>query len=128
MRGFFIILSFSIVVMLSNASCTALKVTDPGNPQFDVSKFDFQDYDGSNFSKIINELFPLGSDEEYIEKVLVEYGGANVNQEMKSYLGEVSYSKVVTRGYSCLYFVKAIFDARNKLKDKLVTNFGCDAL
>ncbi len=56
----------------------ALKATDPGDLNYDPSDFKFTDYPLSEYPKVFDKLFPLGTDRKFIENVLVSSGGAHV--------------------------------------------------
>lgn len=67
-----------LAVPLALAGCdNPFKVTEPSDPEFDVTKFDFNDYD--NHKELINvlrKLFKPGDSREKIEKILVDAVGA----------------------------------------------------
>jgi hypothetical protein len=146
-------LAFCAALVLSSACAYTDpgKVTDPAQPGFDVTQFDFDDYRENNpinkdyrggnlLEDRLLVLFPVGTSREYIEKVLVEYGGASVsvNPEKNQYRhgkklpeGEyiVHYRKLpksVAPVWKCKHLVAATYNKEDKLAYEIWANYGCD--
>lgn len=75
------------------------KITDPADPRFDPTRFDFCDYDELELWKALGSLFPPGTSKSYIDAVLVEAGDARTgpyNQakdDSPSSLGYTTYGR-----------------------------------
>lgn len=53
------------------------KIKDPDDPRFDPTEFRIQDYNAvQSFRKVLPKLFEKGDEQEYVEVMLVERGGA----------------------------------------------------
>lgn len=73
--GFLILMPF----LFSLTACSnPFKVTDPTDPRFDPDKFSFRDYNGRHETiDAFRKLFPPGTPKGFVDRVLVEAGGAN---------------------------------------------------
>lgn len=72
----FLICAFILALL---CACNPLKVTDPRDPRFNPNNFSFSDYDKTEVRSVFMVLFPVGTSQEFIDKVLVEAGGASKN-------------------------------------------------
>lgn len=68
------------LMMLTTSACSnPFKVTDPSDPKFNPDKFSFNDYKThEELRDAFRKLFPVGTDREFIERVLVNAGGAKI--------------------------------------------------
>lgn len=69
-------LMFTLVLSLMLSAC-ATKVTDPSDPQFDVSQFRFEDYVGQDIQKVMQSIFPVGTEKRYIRHIMEDNLGLN---------------------------------------------------
>lgn len=61
------------------------KVTNPTNPFFNPDRFRFSDYrDQESLRAAFRELFPPGTSEEFVDRVLIDAGGAVIHREFES--------------------------------------------
>ncbi|MGS4884953.1 lipoprotein [Roseibium sp. MB-4] len=61
-------------------ACNPFKVTDPKHPDFDVSKFKFEDYKNAvELQKAINKIFPKGAVKNDVDAILVEKLGSSTS-------------------------------------------------
>jgi hypothetical protein len=57
------------------------KITDPSDPRFDVTKFEFDDYTSDiALSKALRILFPIGTDKSDVDRVLGDMGRAKISK------------------------------------------------
>lgn len=77
-----LLLVFSTLFFIGQAM-DSLKVIDPSDPRFDPMKFRFEDYAGLHtdpepklLTPALLKMFPPGTEEAYIDKILVEQAGA----------------------------------------------------
>ena len=63
-----------IVIFLS--ACNPFKVTDPSDPRFDPTRFNFNDYRSNNeLLKALKILLPIGTSKKEAETLLVDIAG-----------------------------------------------------
>lgn len=78
LRGFWIFV-LSLVSISTVACSNPFKVTDPADPKFKPENFRFEDYPGiPPMTEALRKLFPVGTDREFVEKVLIDAGGAKL--------------------------------------------------
>jgi hypothetical protein len=85
------ILSFRVLVValaLASAALIASRpapVIDPADPHFDPKQFRFSDYsqvhDRDLFERTLLKMFPKGTSQSYVEKILVSRGGAECSKQ-----------------------------------------------
>ena len=64
-------------------------VTDPNDPRFDPMQFKLANYrDISNAVPVLAQMFPIGTDRKYVDKILVENAGARA---VEKFSGTVTY-------------------------------------
>ena len=103
------------------------KVTDPADPRFDPMKFSYLDYKGTvERQEIFPKLFPKGTDKSFVDKVLVEVGGAFARKRDTNikypdwtkynyiYRGTNSYRKLMQWGEATENIV-IYYDGNNKV-------------
>lgn len=105
------------------------KVTDPADPRFKVERFSFYDYWGDRelLQKTFRILFPPGTNKTFVDKVLIEYGGARILQNTDKTLlwfyeppdSLMEYAYLNTRGP----FYKFYFDENGNLLN-IITGTG----
>ena len=130
-RNFIFNLLSVIAVCVSVTACASVKVTDPGNPQFDATQFRFEDYSSkSEISPVIHHMFPVGTDRSYVEKILVDIGQASSFSLPEKIFGknQVRYTYRYRKMMPCSFILKADYDSNQRLKDEIWINFGCSAL
>ncbi|MGM0421801.1 MAG: hypothetical protein ACQEQL_01735 [Pseudomonadota bacterium] len=59
-----------IVFLCIGLTACAMKVTDPNDPRFDVSEFRFEDYRGQDIQKVMQSIFPVGTEKRNIENIM----------------------------------------------------------
>ena len=127
MRKLFLMVA--ALAILLNTSCTtfpSLKITDPKDPGFDITQFEFEDYrDLGRFKTTMEIMFPVGTSREYIEKVLVTYGGALHSPFRQITRYDYPYRSGL---WNCRQIVVAYYDQNDLLEQKIATNMGCDGL
>lgn len=47
------------------------KIVDPNHPRFDINKFHFTDYEEQDLEEALQVIFPVGSNKDDVENVLV---------------------------------------------------------
>lgn len=71
-----------ILVFTALGGCNLFKVIDPNDPGFDIEKFNCLDYSTNEYLlDVFRKYFPLGSDQQYVEEVLIEQGGCRKDAE-----------------------------------------------
>lgn len=60
------------------------KVTDPSDQRFNPDHFRFSDYSNAEFRELCKILFPVGTPETLVDRVLVDAGGARKNIDRES--------------------------------------------
>jgi hypothetical protein len=75
------------------------KVTDPNESGFDITEFEFNDYNYKDFKPTTDILFPVGTHQDDINNVLINVGGASYKYtpqtKLHSYTKE-SWKSLVT--------------------------------
>jgi hypothetical protein len=67
----------SVVIAAIMVFGNPLKVTDPADPRFNPDKFFFCDYKThEDLRKAFANLFPVGTDQEFVDRVLIKAGRA----------------------------------------------------
>ncbi|MCB1558099.1 MAG: hypothetical protein KDJ50_04175 [Alphaproteobacteria bacterium] len=75
----FILFIVSLCMLATTACSDPFKVTDPSDPKFNPDKFKFEDYPGIPLmTDALKKLFPVGTPKEFVEKILVDVGGARL--------------------------------------------------
>ena len=69
-----------VICLATIAVWNPFKITDPNSPLFDPMKFSFRDYGIKEELDIFRKLFPIGTEKEFIDRVLVDAGNANMYQ------------------------------------------------
>ncbi|MGE4528655.1 MAG: hypothetical protein AB7D00_09835 [Rhodospirillaceae bacterium] len=128
----------SIIVLssfIAISACAGIKETNPSSPQFDESKFQFEDYAGfDEFRDAMEAMFPVGTSRQKIEHVLVNVGGAKIfvadkfvqNPPIEESEKMARYIKPSKSGmYKCHFRVRAIYDNYDKLSKKIDAYYGC---
>jgi len=105
-----------ILCVLSLSACendptSIFKVKDPADSRFDPMKFSYLDYRGTvHLQEIFPKIFPVGTDKAFVDKVLIDAGGAfarkrNVNPKYPDwikynyiYRGTTYYRKLLMLG------------------------------
>lgn len=75
--GLFLLLAVAAFVIVN-----PFKVTDPSDPRFDPDKFKFSNYsyDDDSLRDAFQKLFPIGTPKDFVDRVLVDAGGATGGQ------------------------------------------------
>lgn len=76
-----LILAISAVVLVEY-SPSPFAIRDPSNPHFKAENFRFQDYpkgchDSPELRAVLAAMFPKGTDEAYMDEILLKHAGAN---------------------------------------------------
>lgn len=127
-----IILSSFIAI----SACAGIKETNPSSPQFDESKFRFEDYAHfEEFQNAMEAMFPVGTPKKKIDYILVDIGqssmvddGAKMKIARKIEDGEriVRYYKKDQSGpLSCSFIVASIYNTKDVLSKKIFAYYGC---
>ena len=91
----FILFIVSLCMLATTACSDPFKVTDPSDPKFNPDKFKFEDYPGIPLmTDALKKLFPVGTPKEFVEKILVDVGGAR----LEIYLQQSRLKKKINRG------------------------------
>uniref|UniRef100_A0A2A4YYY4 Lipoprotein SmpA/OmlA domain-containing protein n=1 Tax=OCS116 cluster bacterium TaxID=2030921 RepID=A0A2A4YYY4_9PROT len=71
-----ILSSLLLVCVLMITACNPFKVTDPGDPKFDIEKLKFEDYrTEKQLHEALIALFPMGVKRDVVEGVLIDRVG-----------------------------------------------------
>lgn len=99
------------------------KITDPSQEGFDVEKFRFEDYRNSEAKRYAFKLlFPQNTDKSYIDRILIDKGGARAVQnendsDMTHYLYTPIYPSI--DGWN----ITVEFNDKKKMQKLLVNGF-----
>lgn len=77
--GALAIISFAAIVI----AAATFKTSNPSSPFYDPDSFKFERYDGSRgeLHVAFQKLFPLGTPKEFVDRVLIQAGGASCDQD-----------------------------------------------
>lgn len=130
-----IVISIILALFISASACAALKETDPTSPQFDESKFRFEDYANfDEFRDAMEGMFPVGTSKQRIEHLLVDIGGAAIftaekyvqNPPVEEGETMVRYIKPNKSGIlKCHFRVRATYNSSGTLSKKIHAYYGC---
>lgn len=73
------------------------KVTSPKNPKFNPDNFAFSDYYKKDEAEIYRHIFPIGTDRDFVNRVLIEAG--NANEIKPSNMLSLYYAPEVLEGF-----------------------------
>lgn len=120
LRNYKVSVLLSLIILMGALGWAAIanpfKATDPNNPNFDPMKFRFEDYiTGDPLRDVFREIFPVGTDKSFVDKILVGSGGATSSQsknaeEIWRYTEPRSIRHSISPGFHLF-----IFDSQNKL-------------
>jgi len=113
LQAFLIMVSSTLIL-----GCNPMKVTDPSNPKFDPDQFSFKDNFFNRQSKIdaFRKLFPPGTSKEFVDRVLIESGGARTSQT-EDLPGLWHYSEPSLIGYPAGPVHTFIFNDSNEIEN-----------
>lgn len=119
-----ILSAFLIVLLLGYLWYSPpFKATDPLSPMFSESWFRMRDYASEKGTrelrdKVLPKLFPVGTPKEYVDKILVTYGGARLDDHTNVIEGMYIYR--YTPLYLMLtpdsFMIRVYYDQNNKVK------------
>ena len=93
-----------IIVVLPWFPAKIFKVTSPNDSKFNIERFQFKDYDSRNFEHALSTMFPVGTEKEYIDHILVKIGKAHYEHGPSNY-HHYTKSKLVNKAYFFDYYV-----------------------
>jgi len=108
-----------VLALFVQAGCNAeSKIIDPNHPNFDPLQFKFEDYadpEEAGFSKhdVFKVIFPIGTPKSYIDKILIDGAGAEINTVSSNEKRTIYYKNKVWNLSS--YRVYLYFDQDSKL-------------
>lgn len=119
----FVMLVIFVSVYIWDKVMDGTKVIDPNDAGFNPEKFKFEDYSGLHtdiepalLSGVLVKMFPPGTDEAYVDQILVERAGAQKRVYQKDIKHGYVYHKEALGGLTG-WVVIVIYDEERKTID-----------
>ncbi len=96
------------------------KVTDPNDPRFVPELFrmrDYASYEGVRElqTKVFPKLFPIGTPKSYVDKMMIDRGGATINDQSDLDKGDFSYDFMPLNMYGDSLMMKVFYNCNYKV-------------